>query len=198
MGMRISGTSISIPTIGSGCSKPSSSSARYPADASLPASGIETASTAGSTTSCSSAGADGQPVEIVGSWRDVTEQEQAQQQLLAEKPLAFAVDGSDLGLWDWSLADDTVFFSTRWKTMLGYSGYRDRLPALGMGVAHPPHDRARVMADVQRHLRGEADFYVNEHRVRCKDGSYNGSWTGARSSSATSGARCCASAPIPT
>lgn len=118
-------------------------------------------------------GADGQPVEIVGSWRDVTEQEQAQQQLLAEKRRwRFAVDGSDLGLWDWNLADDTVFFSTRWKTMLGYSEEQIGNQLSDWESRVHPHDRPRVMADVQRHLRGEVDFYVNEHRVRCKDGSY--------------------------
>ena len=28
------------------------------------------------------------------------------------------------------------------------------------------------MAEVQRHLRGETEYYQSEHRLRCKDGSY--------------------------
>ena len=116
---------------------------------------------------------DGQPVEIVGSWRDVTEQELARQQLLDEqRRWQFAVDGSDLGLWDWNLVDDTVFFSTRWKTMLGYSEEQIGNQLSEWESRVHPHDLSRVMADVQRHLRGEVDFYVNEHRVRCQDGSY--------------------------
>lgn len=116
---------------------------------------------------------DGQPVEIVGSWRDVTEQELARQQLLDEqRRWQFAVDGSDLGLWDWNLVDDTVFFSTRWKTMLGYSEEQIGNQLSEWASRVHPHDLSRVMADVQRHLRGEVDFYVNEHRVRCQDGSY--------------------------
>ncbi len=116
---------------------------------------------------------DGEPIEIVGSWRDVTEQEQIQQQLLAEKRRwRFAVDGSDLGLWDWDIVSDKVFFSTRWKTMLGYSEVEigNRLCEWESRVH--PDDKAQVLADVERHLLGGVDFYVNEHRMRCKDGSY--------------------------
>lgn len=118
-------------------------------------------------------GPDGQPLEVVGSWRDVTEQEQVQQQLRAEqRRWRFAVDGSDLGLWDWNLAEGSVFFSLRWKTMLGYSE-----DEIGVGLCEwesrvHPDDKAQVLADVERHLRGEVDFYVNEHRMRCKDGRY--------------------------
>ena len=35
-----------------------------------------------------------------------------------------------------------------------------------------PDDLARVKADVQAHLDGTTPQYTNEHRVRCKDGSY--------------------------
>jgi len=35
-----------------------------------------------------------------------------------------------------------------------------------------PDDKAECLADLDRHFRGETEFYANEHRVRCKDGSY--------------------------
>ncbi len=118
-------------------------------------------------------GADGEPLEIVGSWRDVTEQQQNQQQLRDEqRRWRFAVDGSDLGLWDWNVSTGTVFFSTRWKSMLGYSEGEVGEQLCECESRIHPDDRAQVMADVERHLRGGVDFYVNEHRVRCKDGSY--------------------------
>ena len=96
-----------------------------------------------------------------------------QHQLLAEqRRWQFAVDGSDLGLWDWNQASGKVFFSPRWKTMLGYCESE-----IGDGLFEwesriHPDDKARAMADIERHLRGEVDFYANEHRMRCKDGSY--------------------------
>ena len=96
-----------------------------------------------------------------------------QQQLLAEqRRWRFAVDGSDLGLWDWNLTSGSVFFSPRWKTMLGYAEADIGHQLSEWESRIHPDDKARAMADVDRHLRGGADFYVSEHRVRCKDGSY--------------------------
>lgn len=96
-----------------------------------------------------------------------------QQQLLAEqRRWRFAVDGSDLGLWDWDLTSGSVFFSPRWKTMLGYAEADIGHQLSEWESRIHPDDKARAMADVDRHLRGGADFYVSEHRVRCKDGSY--------------------------
>jgi diguanylate cyclase (GGDEF)-like protein len=35
-----------------------------------------------------------------------------------------------------------------------------------------PDDKAGAYADIDRHLKGETPYYQNEHRLRCKDGSY--------------------------
>jgi len=97
---------------------------------------------------------------------------EAQQRLDAERRWHFAVDGSDFGLWDWDIASSTVFFSTRWKTMLGYAEDDIGNQLWEWESRVHPDDKAQVMADIQRHMSGEVDHYVNEHRVLCKDGSY--------------------------
>ncbi len=104
---------------------------------------------------------------------DITQYKRDQEQLRAEKRRwRFAVDGSDIGLWDWNVSAGTVFFSSRWKSMLGYSDGEigDQLCEWESRVH--PDDKPQVMADVGRHLSGEVDFYANEHRVLCKDGRY--------------------------
>ncbi|MEO0003008.1 MAG: hypothetical protein RLZZ22_700, partial [Pseudomonadota bacterium] len=116
---------------------------------------------------------DGRVESIIMLAEDITQHKRDQEQLRAEKRRwRFAVDGSDIGLWDWNVSASTVFFSSCWKTMLGYSEDEigDRLCEWESRVH--PDDKAQVMADVGRHLSGEVDFYVNEHRVLCKDGSY--------------------------
>jgi PAS domain S-box-containing protein len=84
----------------------------------------------------------------------------------------FAVEGAGDGLWDWDVPTNTVFFSTRWKTMLGFSE-----DEIGNGLDEwatrvHPDDKAQAMADVQAHLDGATPYYSSEHRVRCKDGSW--------------------------
>ncbi len=84
----------------------------------------------------------------------------------------FAVEGARDGLWDWDVPQSTVFFSTRWKEMLGFAE-----EDIGNGLDEwskriHPEDLSRTMADVQAHLDGTTLSYCNEHRVRCKDGSW--------------------------
>ena len=84
----------------------------------------------------------------------------------------FAIEGSFDGLWDWNVPAGTVFFSPRWKAMLGFADDEigDRLEEWSKRVH--PDDLARVMAEVQAHLAGTSPFYASEHRVSCKDGSW--------------------------
>ena len=84
----------------------------------------------------------------------------------------FAIEGSGDGLWDRDVPQSTVFFSARWKEMLGFA--QDEI---GSGLDEwskriHPDDLVQVMADVQAHLDGTTPLYVSEHRVSCKNGGY--------------------------
>ncbi len=90
----------------------------------------------------------------------------------SEERWQFALEGSNLGVWDWNAASNKVYFSPRWKTMLGYAEHEigDSLDEWESRLH--PEDRARCHVDLQRHFRGETPIYVNEHRMRAKDGSW--------------------------
>lgn len=90
----------------------------------------------------------------------------------SERRWSFAVDGSGLGLWDWNFIDDSVFYSKQWKAMLGYEDdeLSNRLDEWEKRVH--PDDMTQVQKDLQAHLNGEKEIYLNEHRVLTKDGSY--------------------------
>ena len=83
-----------------------------------------------------------------------------------------ALSGTNDGVWDWNIIDNTVYFSPRWKEMVGYSD--DELPneiASWADRVHPD-DIDEVWADVHRNVEGETEFYENTHRLKHKDGSW--------------------------
>ncbi len=64
----------------------------------------------------------GTPVRMVGSHTDVTEFALMEQKLQQQKELfELAVTASNEGIWDWNLEKEKIYFSPRWKSMLGYN-----------------------------------------------------------------------------
>ncbi len=91
---------------------------------------------------------------------------------LSEARWQFALEGAGDGVWDWNPASGQVYYSSRWKEMLGY-----RAEEIGDGLHEwdariHPDDREETYAAINRHLRGESPLYSSEHRLSCKDGSF--------------------------
>lgn len=84
----------------------------------------------------------------------------------------FALEGADLGVWDWNVATGEVWFSRRWKEMLGFEEHEIQASLSEWESRVHPDDKPAVMKDVQAAFEGRVPLYFNEHRVRCKDGSY--------------------------
>ncbi|WP_243302854.1 PAS domain S-box protein [Geothrix oryzisoli] len=113
-------------------------------------------------------------VGAVISFQDVTEIHRSAQALrTSEERLAFAIEGSGDGLWDWDIPSGTVFFSRRWKEMLGYLPHEIGSDLSEWDSRLHPDDRERVSRELREHLDGAAPQYLSEHRVRRKDGSYS-------------------------
>ena len=110
---------------------------------------------------------------IVGNRIDITKRKQMEQALAAsEQRWELAVTGANDGIWDWNPQTGHIYFSERWKTMLGYSGDDISSSVDEWTSRVHPDDLAVTMAEVQCHLRGESEFYQTEHRLRCKNGEY--------------------------
>ncbi len=104
--------------------------------------------------------------------RDVTQQHAAEQALqLAEERWNFALEGSGDGVWDWDARHNTMYFSPRWKQMIGFGGDEPIGNTLEDWTSRVhPDDQDRVMHELRRHLRGETAVYQSEHRLRHREG----------------------------
>ena len=84
--------------------------------------------------------------------------------------LLVALEGADLGLWEWDLPSDTVRVNMREFEILGYPPQaRPLAPEFWRGLLHPD-ERATLDKAVRAHLRGETSGNRIEHRMRHHDG----------------------------
>ncbi|HEU0078350.1 MAG TPA: EAL domain-containing protein [Longimicrobiaceae bacterium] len=97
----------------------------------------------------------------------------AQTELAAsEERYALAALGANDGLWDWDLRTDRVFYSARWKAMLGYGEAEvGDTPAEWFGRIHRD-DAAQVARRIESYRRGATPHVEIEHRVLHCDGEY--------------------------
>jgi len=94
--------------------------------------------------------------------------------------LEVAVQAVNLGLWDWDLRSNKVFFSKEWKRQIGYE--ENEIPddfGEWQSRVHP-EDVDRVLATINAYLLDPWPDYEIEFRFRHKDGSYR--WILARAS----------------
>ncbi len=84
----------------------------------------------------------------------------------------YAVTGSNLGLWDWNLKTNEVYFSKIWKKMLGYED--KELPNLleSWDKNIHPEDKQKAISSIKANQEGKTEFYENIHRLKHKDGSW--------------------------
>ncbi|BAZ52860.1 signal transduction histidine kinase [Nostoc sp. NIES-4103] len=89
-----------------------------------------------------------------------------------EQRWQLALRGNNDGIWDWNLKTNEVFFSARWKEMLGYQDYEVSNYLDEKITRVHPDDLELMTKAVQDHFAKVTPFYTNEYRVLCKDGSY--------------------------
>jgi diguanylate cyclase (GGDEF)-like protein/PAS domain S-box-containing protein len=90
----------------------------------------------------------------------------------SEERYALAIAGSNDGIWDWNLKTGEIFYSSRWKSMIGYADSEiTGKPDEWMSRVHP-EDLVRVRSDIAAHLQGTDPCFENEHRILHRDGTY--------------------------
>jgi len=112
------------------------------------------------------------PVGIVYIAFDNTERKRAEETKAREERYALAVQGARDGLWDWNLKTNEIFFSQRWKSMLGCDeGEVGMSPDDWFKRIHA-EEVERVRMEISAHLGGHTPHYESEYRMLHKDGTY--------------------------
>jgi PAS domain S-box-containing protein len=110
---------------------------------------------------------------LVPEGRDITAAKEIERALaISEARWNFALNATELGVWDWNAQTNEVFLSDRWATMLGYSPDEIERNLEGWSSRIHPDDAAPTMALINDHFEGRTAAYQSEHRMRAKDGTY--------------------------
>ena len=106
-------------------------------------------------------------------YRDITARKWSERALReSEERYSLAARGANDGLWDWNLTANVVYFSPRWKNMLGYEEGEigDSLQEW-FGRIHAA-DRERVQQEIAAHQNGLTPHFESEYRMLHKDSSF--------------------------
>jgi PAS domain S-box-containing protein len=92
--------------------------------------------------------------------------------LRAEERFELSLHGTDIGVWEWDLGTNQLYYSPHWKQLLGYAEdelgnhYDD-----WFNLLHPD-DSERAVAAIRDFLDGRLPELELDQRLRHKDGSY--------------------------
>lgn len=111
--------------------------------------------------------------------RDVTGRKLEETALKAsEERYMLAVNGANDGIWDWNLMTGEVYYSMRWKTMLGNTDHEiGTQPDEWLDRIHPD-DLLSLQHQLADHLHNRTTNFESEYRIQLKDGRYR--WMLAR------------------
>ncbi|MCP4633528.1 MAG: PAS domain S-box protein [candidate division Zixibacteria bacterium] len=90
----------------------------------------------------------------------------------SEERLELALEGAQLGTWDWNMQTGKVIFNKRWCEILGYSLSEIEPHVRAWEKLIHPDDTSQIMEILNKNLAGETPFYECEQRLLTKSGEY--------------------------
>jgi diguanylate cyclase (GGDEF)-like protein/PAS domain S-box-containing protein len=110
---------------------------------------------------------------VVGITRDITERKRADEALKqTQDKLRTAINSANVGLWEWDLETNRVYYSQEWKNQLGYA--EDEIGDTideWKRLVHP-EDEQPTLAKVEAYLAAPHPNFEVEFRMRHKNGSW--------------------------
>ncbi len=118
-------------------------------------------------------GTDGKPLRMIGTHQDIQKRKEAEALLQeSEERWKLALESTGDGIWDWHIQENREFFSKRLAEMYGFTEDELQQHPDALDSRTHPDDLPQMLNDRQAHFDGLTPTYHNEHRVRCKDGTW--------------------------
>lgn len=101
----------------------------------------------------------------------VESQNYASELFRSEERFSLAMKGANDGLWDWDLESNEVYYSPRWKNMLGYhEDELDHTISTWENLVHSD-DKPKALERLQNYISDPTSSFEVEMRLHHKDGS---------------------------
>lgn len=122
----------------------------------------------------------GRVVRLVATSTDIASQQIAESELRktakvlreTESRLQAAVQGAELGIWEWDLQSRTIWMADHWAPSLGtFTEPVSVSVKEWLSFVHPDHRKSAIVA-AERVIKGEAPSYGVEWLFRSKDGGW--------------------------
>jgi diguanylate cyclase (GGDEF)-like protein/PAS domain S-box-containing protein len=115
----------------------------------------------------------GQLLYYEGTIYDITDSRAGQEALReSEERYALAMRGANDGLFDWNLKTGQIFYSDRWRQMLGVSSQNSvATPQEWFSRVHPD-DLSPLQSAITAHWDGSKPHFQIEHRMRHAEGQW--------------------------
>ncbi|KAF2514283.1 PAS domain-containing sensor histidine kinase [Flavobacterium foetidum] len=112
-------------------------------------------------------------VSFFGHISDITDLKDKEEKLrISEERFQFALEASTVGVWDWDMTTNTVFYSSLSLKILELeSADIFDNPERWDKIVHP-EDLPKYYSDIQEHFDNKIPYYENYHRVMTSSGNY--------------------------
>jgi diguanylate cyclase (GGDEF)-like protein/PAS domain S-box-containing protein len=90
----------------------------------------------------------------------------------SEERYAFAMKGTEDGLWDWNVLTGEILYSRQWKSMLGYKEHEIKNDLSNWVKLLHPDDLDTTISSIQAFIKNTDEKLELEFRMKCKDGNY--------------------------
>jgi PAS domain S-box-containing protein len=114
---------------------------------------------------------EGKVINVVLNFIDATEHYDLEEAFKENKErLQLALQGGDLGSWDWNLDTGELIYNQTWAKMLGYE--LNEVYALTWENLLHADDKERAIQELGAVTQGQRDDYNSEYRLKTKDGKW--------------------------